>query len=212
MPKHQLPLILLAFLLIVLTTACSEDERLVTVAREAADRQAEQNREMADLNRQVVEATGLLVEAEAKAREEVIELQRGIVQRDATCRKELNTLHQELQTAFREERRSLDRQREELEQERAEIAKSRYWDSNLAATIRSIGLPIACMLPLALAAYLLYCLRAEGNDPQLNEVLIRELVSERPVLLPPPRADVAAIEDQRKPRLPSTDQDDDVTN
>lgn len=60
----------------------------------------------------------------------------------------------------------------------------------------------------ALAGYLLYCLRTQELDPVVTEMLIEEMVSQQPVLLAPPRMDVAAIEDQRKPELPSLTQAD----
>ena len=51
--------------LITLLNGCDSDERVVRIATEAADRQAEQNHELVQLNREVAEGTRRLVEADA---------------------------------------------------------------------------------------------------------------------------------------------------
>ena len=49
----------------ILMIGCSDGERVAKVATEAADRQAQQNQEMAQLNREVAEGTKRMVEADA---------------------------------------------------------------------------------------------------------------------------------------------------
>ena len=70
-------------LFVVGFAGCSRDERVVQVAREAADRQAEQNLQMADLQKQVAEGSRRLVEAEAKTRGEMTAMQRELQQSQA---------------------------------------------------------------------------------------------------------------------------------
>jgi len=161
-------------ILLLLLTACGCDEtdqRLTEMARDAANRQAEQNRQMAALQKQVAEGSARLVEAEAKARGEFTTLQRDLQQSQA----------------------DVGRQRDLLEGERRGIAGQRHRDPIIATTIMDIGLVLACLLPLLLAAYALYCLRDPGQtDSGLAELLVAEITAEEPLLLPPPRS-VAAI-------------------
>jgi len=55
-------------LTIALLAGCQEDERVVQVAREAADRQAEQNRQIARQNQEIAQTTNRLVEADGLGR------------------------------------------------------------------------------------------------------------------------------------------------
>ena len=59
-----LPTIIL--LTICLLAGCPEDERVVEVAREAANRQAEQNRQIALQNQQIAQTAKHLVEADGQ--------------------------------------------------------------------------------------------------------------------------------------------------
>jgi hypothetical protein len=172
---------LMATALIAVVIGCDEDKRLVNALQDAADRQAEQNREIAYQSHQVAEATKAIVEADAQARKELAALQRDL----------------------QAEQAQINQQRDELESERREIAKQRQRDPIIAAAINNVGLILACLISLAVAGYLLYCLRDRSDDQVVGEILIEELLSDDPVLLPPPQANVAAIEDQRNPRPPS---------
>lgn len=59
----------------------------------------------------------------------------------------------------------------------------------IAETIGAIGLILACLLPLLLAAYVLRTLsRSIEGDTAVSELLIEELASDRPKLLPPPES------------------------
>ena len=60
-------------MLFVVTNGCDNSTQ---IAREAADRQAEQNRQMAQLNKEVAAGTHRLVEADAKTRQELIGVHR----------------------------------------------------------------------------------------------------------------------------------------
>jgi Flp pilus assembly protein TadB len=131
-----------AVLFLVSLVGCDErDARLTQLAREAANRQADQNRVMA-------------------------EVQRGAQQSQA----------------------EVGRQRDELEAERRQIAQQRHRDPLIASAITTVGLVLACLLPLLLAAYILHCVQGPGvADAAVTEVLVRELVSENPLLLSPPK-------------------------
>ena len=151
--------------LIVLLIGCGEtDPRVVQVAMEATRRQAEQNREMGELQQQVAEGTKQLVEADSQARQKLVELQR------------------ELRT----DQAEVSRQRDTLETERRAIAKDRYWDSILGTSIYAGAGILACLLPLLVCCWLLWCTRdKQGTDEALAGFLVQELTTDRPLLLPP---------------------------
>src|SRR5690349_9117100 len=72
--QHHRPYISVLFMLastLVGVVGCeTEDERLVEVAREASNRQAEQNQEIARQNHELAEATNRLIAADAQSRQE----------------------------------------------------------------------------------------------------------------------------------------------
>ena len=154
--------------LALLAAGCSSgDERLARFAEAAAERQAEQNRRMAELQQEVAEGSRELVEADAKARSDFA------------------VLHKDLQS----ERSEVGRQRDALEEERRDIASERVTDPLIAAAVMEAGLLVACVLPLVLCWHLLR--RSEQNDPAdalIAEVLLADLVADRPLLLAPPPA------------------------
>ena len=221
MPKIVLRRLPLWTILLLIVTGCSpSDERLVEISQESADRQAEQNQTIADQSRQVTETTREfvessgdarkemielqreLVEAEADARNELIQVQQDLVDRDAQCRQDLNALQQESQSAIHVERQSIDRQREDLEADRRDIADKRHRAPIIAAAVTQVGLILACLAPLALCAYLLRSLRSTvAADEAVTELLVEELSSDRPSLLPPepPCAEQPALSNPAKP-------------
>ena len=87
------------------------------------------------------------------------------------------------------------RQRDLLEAERREIAGQRFRDPIIA----NVGLVLACLLPLVLG---IYVLRGYGNasqpDVAVTEILVQELTSDSPLLLPSPNR-IAALEYQTEP-------------
>src|SRR5690349_21327105 len=95
--------------MVVVILGC--DDRVAQIAREAADRQAQQNTEMARLNKEVAAGSQELVEADARARKDIV------------------GVHHDLQT----ERANLDTSRTELESERREIASRRRTESMLVS-------------------------------------------------------------------------------
>ena len=70
------PLAVLTIIMITLVSGCNEDERLARMAQDATERQAEQNKAMAEVSRDSVQASGRLVEAEGEARQELLAMQR----------------------------------------------------------------------------------------------------------------------------------------
>jgi hypothetical protein len=165
MSIHKLMVTLVVATLILTAMGCDEEEskRLVEMAEKHLDRQAEQNRQMTELQRQVAEGANRLVEADAKAREELVALQR-----------ELQADHA-----------AVGRQRDQLEEERRELAAKRRLDPIVAAAITNVGLLLACALPLALCWYLLHPRVQPADDHAVAEILLQDLVTDRPLLLPP---------------------------
>ena len=142
-----------------------ENERVVEIARESSQRQAEQNQQMGKLSQEVAESTKRLVEEDAKARTQI------------------TLIHQQLQT----ERTEIGKQRDSLEGDRKEIAQQRHRDPLIAAAITDVGVLLACLAPLLLAFYLLRAAKNGNEQEELSELLITELYSDTPLLLPPER-------------------------
>ena len=74
-------------LIVVLTWTLGCDERVVEVAREAADRQAAQNQQMGELQKEVARGSRSLVEADAAARQAIVGVHRDL----QAERRQLNT-------------------------------------------------------------------------------------------------------------------------
>src|SRR4051812_2506487 len=104
-PNLNRQTLILSITLLAATHGC--DDKATQIAREAADRQAQQNTAMARLNKEVATGAHQLVESDAKARTEII------------------GVHHELQA----ERTRLDVSRNELESERRDIAGQRRTES-----------------------------------------------------------------------------------
>jgi hypothetical protein len=138
------------------------DEEAVRVAREAADRQAEQNTAMAELNKEVAGGTRRLAEADAQARKEVI------------------GVHRDLQA----ERARLDSGWDDLEQERRQIAGQRRTESMLVPATKIVGGLALAIVLLGFCWYALVAMRRGDNiDGELNELLICEVLADESPLL-----------------------------
>jgi hypothetical protein len=149
-------------------TGCREKDgyREVTeVAHQAADRQAAQNVEMARVQREVAEGTRRMVEADAEARKEIV------------------VVHQEIQA----ERATLSDSFDKLETERKQIAQERRTESVLVPAVKVIGgAAVAIVVVLFCWALLVGLRRSDATDADVSELLIHEMVSDHPQLLPPP--------------------------
>ena len=174
----------------ILVTGCeengNENSRVAKVAVEAAERQAEQNREMARLNRETAEGAKRLVEADAQARKELTEMQHDL----------------------QAEQAEIGEQRDQLESERKEIAGQRRTESMLGPILKGCAAAAVIAVTIGRCWSLLFSLRRQDDADQiLGELLVDELLSEKPVLLPPPGATAinhTALpnESQSPPRLP----------
>jgi hypothetical protein len=164
MQAHTLLVRLIVAILVMTTIGCdkNENKQLAEMAERHSQRQAEQSKQMAELQNEVAAGSRRLVEADARAREEMIALQREV----------------------QAERGEVGHQRDALEEERREFAAKRHLDPVIAAAITNIGLLAACLLPLILC-WLLLCRRIEpADDHEIAEVLLEDLVADRPLLLP----------------------------
>ena len=159
-PKLTVPLILTIALVAAcsLLAGCNEDERLAKMATEAANRQAAQNEEMARLNREIADGSKRLVAASADATDKVL-------------------------TAGH----TLDEQRSQIDTQRQALAQERDRDSILGPVITTLGTLLVCALPLVLCWHLLHGLRHGDEVTEINQLLVEEIVSDEPILLPPPR-------------------------
>ena len=128
---------LAASLLICLIVGCSDDPKPGQPARDNPARQHEQNPQMTELQKSVADASKRLVEADAESRNKFLAMQENL----------------------RADQSAIGQQRDALEADRRELAGQRNRDSIVAAAIVQVGLYLACLLPLALAGYLLYTMR-----------------------------------------------------
>ena len=150
------------------------DQRLVDLASESMDRQAEQNQQFARQTQAVLEESQRLAEASKE-----------LVVQDATARQELIAAHESLMSQLNQQQSLIDAGRQQLEQERRELAQNRYREPVIANTIQAMSLLLLCLLPLLVAAYAIRRMtRSEPDDAAIAELLVHELASERPMLLP----------------------------
>jgi hypothetical protein len=171
--------------MLLVVTGCTDsgDERFRRFAQQALSEQAEQNKRLAEQSRQIAEASRRLVEGDAEARKDLLAAQR------------------QLTSELHAERVSLDRQREEMEQERRTLAAQRHRAPIIAQAIGVLGVTLACLLPLLLAAYIIRAVSQNRDDSAaLSELLIMEIAADEPLLLPAPKR-VPALE-----HLPSPDE------
>jgi hypothetical protein len=172
---------IVALLILVVAAGCSKppdmrDQRLAEFAREAMTEQRKQNDRIADQSEAVVQESRQLAEG---AKE--------MVERDAEARRELVSAQRELNSQLNEQRSAVDAGRDDLEQERRQIAKQRNRAPLVAAAIQNAGLIIACLLPLIVCVVVIRQMRSEEpDDAAVAQLLIQELTSDDPRLLPEP--------------------------
>ncbi len=128
------------------------DERAIEIAREASDRQAAQNRQMAELQKEVAGGTHELLKS------------------DAAARTEFAGVHRDLQ----QERRQLSESWTDLELERRRVDQRRHSSSNWQATLAVL---VVAGLVTALLAFIWQLLtQARSIEPrgdELNELLLQ---------------------------------------
>jgi hypothetical protein len=110
----------------------------------------------------------------------------------------------DLQKNLQNERSHLDEQQAQLDDERRKIAAARHRDPILAnAILGAVGLLVA-VLPLGLCWHLLRGLYRPGDDEEaFGELLVQEMTSSRPLILPPLAGSHSARDDGSQPFLPS---------
>jgi hypothetical protein len=152
------------------------DQRLVEFAERSAQEQSKQNEYIARQSEAIVQESQKLAEA---AKE--------LVQNDSQARAELIAAQERLTGQLDQQRAKIDAGRNQLEQERKQIAEQRHRDPLLAASIEALGLIAASLLPLIVCVYILRQLgRSEPDDAAVAELLVHELVTDQPRLLPGP--------------------------
>src|SRR3954452_19371657 len=150
-PNLNHKMLILSITLLAATHGC--DDKATQIAREAADRQAQQNTEMAQLNKEVASGSHQLVEADAKARQEIV------------------GVHCDLLA----ERSRLDTSWGQVQEERRLIAAERRTESMLVAVANASGYLFLVVVVLGFCWYALVRVRqGDGTDEQLNELLITE--------------------------------------
>lgn len=183
-PIHWRMTIWTAGALVALLATIGCDDSAATIAREAADRQADQNRQMAELQREVAAGARRLVEEDARAREQAAAAQRDLY----------------------EERSRLAEGWNELESERRAIAQSRRTESMLGALLSGGAATLAALLALAVACLTLFGLKQTDDSAEAAcELLVRDLTSDCPVLLPPQLSDARQESLMLKQELPNDD-------
>jgi len=145
------------------------DQRLADFAERAVSEQSQQNAAMARQSEAIVAESHQLAEAALE-----------LVEQDAQARRELIAAGERMTARLGSERAGID-------QERRQLARLRLWDSLLAEAVRVNGGLLACLLPLLLTALILWQMRnPEPDDAAVAALLLDEMTSDRPVLLPAP--------------------------
>jgi hypothetical protein len=145
----------LALIALVAMTGCNDEA--TNIAREASNRQAAQNRQMAELQQEVTRGTHELVKSDAAAREKIL------------------AVHRDLQ----QERQQLGESWNDLESERQQVDRRRRSDSVWQALVTII------LGSLVVAAFFrfLWQLLAHGNQPldaEITELLVEHLLPDMP--------------------------------
>ena len=143
----------------------SSDHRLARMAEETTREQAQQNERLAEQHHEIAQASRQLIEAGAESRAEFHEL--------------TQDLHAE--------RAEVGRQRDRLEDERKQLATTRQRDPVIANAVLQIGLGLLCLLPLLVCVYVLRAVTSGSGDENphaLTELLVLDITSEQPLLLP----------------------------
>ena len=159
------------------------DERLAEFAQQSMAEQRKQNDRIADQSLAVVEESHQLAQA---AKE--------LVKRDAEARRELIAAQQEMTSQLNEQQSAIYTGHDQLEQNRREIAEQRHRDPIIAAVIQNFGLIVACLLPLLVAVLVILQMQSQEPDHAVvAEMLVLELTTDEPRLLPGPMSQRSAL-------------------
>lgn len=91
----------------------------------------------------------------------------------------------------------------DLEAERKQIATQRHRDPIIANALLDAALLIACALPIVLAIYVVRNSGRRTSDDCLAELLVQELASDEPMLLPRAASELRAIPNDPAASLPA---------
>lgn len=153
---------ILLIVLLLVTIGCSAEA--TRIAREAADRQAQQNTTMAELNKEVASGSHRLVEADAQARQDIV------------------GVHHDLEA----ERTRLDTGWSALEDQRQQVAHDRRTVSFLVTVAPLVGGAFVVATLLGFCWWLLVSSAADRRvDARLNDVLLAEILPGQSTLLLP---------------------------
>jgi len=175
------------------------DQRLADLARQSTEQQARQNEALTRQSQSVVEESAKLAQAAQQ-----------LVESDAKSRADMIAAQERLTNQLDQQRAVVDSGREQLEQERKQIATQRHRDPIVAASIQTVGLIVAALLPLIICVYVIRQMsRTEPDDGAVAELLVSELTAERPLLLPGPALrPTPALAHQAGPCIPDGDASD----
>jgi len=196
----------LPLLLLLAIAGCSppdqRDQRLAEMAQDAAERQAQQNVIISRQSEAVTAQTDKLTQAAQE-----------LVARDAETRRELVQAQRDLNSDLQAERASIDRQKEAIDKERQQLAVERVRAPMIAEAIRATGILLACLAPLALVGWLIHVMSRKGDDEAaINELLVSEITSDRPRLLPSPQLATQRLEHETSAqRQPGANSPEDAT-
>ena len=172
--RNTITLLISSVILAMIAGCSSSDERLAQFAERSVETQRQQNDSIARQSEAVVRESHALATAAQQ-----------LVTQDAQARQDMIRGQQQLRDEFHEERSGVDRQRAALDDERRGIAEQRQRDPIVAAAIERVGVLMGCLTPLALAAYALVLMgRTRNQAPELEELLLRDLTTAEPLLLP----------------------------
>lgn len=195
---------LLPWLLLTLS-GCHNDERLAQIATQTVQSQREQNQRTHESNQKLLETTREVT----KQGREFAEAAKTLVEKDAEARREIIVAHREMRGELHVERTGIDQQRQALEDERRTIAEQRVTEPIIAEAIRAAALWIAALLPVGLAGYVLHSVnRSTDDQAAVNEVLVLDLNSEHPRLLPSRQTSPQIGHARPQPALPAPGPDD----
>jgi type VI protein secretion system component VasF len=111
----------------------------------------------------------------------------------------------EVRSQLNQQQQQLDAGRSDLEKQRQVIAQQRAREPLIAAAVQSVGLWLACTTPLVLALYVLRLMFAQSPEhAAVAELLVSELTTEQPKLLPAPVFSPARLVHQPSPEQPGS--------
>lgn len=170
--------LIIAITTIIAIVGCEESpnqsQRLEQLARSSMAQQSRQNEAIARQATSVVQAG-----------HELANTANNLVEQDARARHEMLLAYHDLTSEMNQQQNVLNATRHEIEKDRRELARLRVRDPILAASIQSFGLVLACLLPLGMAAYVIYLMNhQEPEHAAVAELLIHDLGSDKPAIWP----------------------------